>query len=200
MESLESEATVQAPPAEDAAAIGIVTRAISWLIDFALLNLGAIFAGVGAALVLAIFPLANHLKPLFEAIAGGVYIVWTIVYFTAFWTLTGQTPGARVMGIQLLTAKRERVRSARALVRWFGMNLGLLFFGAGYVPILFKRRSLPDWLARTVVLDAPRLSIAEARLAKIAAAQDGAQAPPEVAVPIGGRADSSDRNDVGDAH
>ena len=81
-------------------------------------------------------------------------------YFVAFWSTTGQTPGARVMQVRLVTAQRQRVKPVRALVRCAGMQLAAIPLFAGYLPILFRRRGFPDWLAHTLVVDAPEPSIA----------------------------------------
>ena len=168
-ESPQSESTVQVPPEENVGSVGLFTRAISWVLDAVLINLAAIVAGLGAALVLSIFPVSKDLRPTLEAIAGGLYVLWTAGYFIVFWSTTGQTPGARVMQIRLVTANRERVKPARALVRWVGMYLAMVPLFAGYLPILFRRRGFPDWLAHTLVLEAPQLSIAEAQLAHLSA-------------------------------
>lgn len=169
---------VETAPDQGVRTVGVVTRAVSWLLDWAVINVGAILAGVGAALVLAIFPLSKDLKPAFEAIAGAAYVLWTAAYFVVLWSTTGQTLGARMMQIRLTTAEREQVRPARAVVRWLGMNLAILLFCTGYVPILFGRRPLPDWLAKTLVLDAPQTSLAGARRASLRAARGrAAQAP-----------------------
>jgi uncharacterized RDD family membrane protein YckC len=155
-------------PAETAASgqerhIGVVTRAISWGLDAVVINLVATLVGVGVALVISIFPVAKNLQTMFEGIAGGVYLLWTALYFVVFWSTTGQTPGARVMQIRQLTARKTRVHPIRALVRWVGMNLAIVTLGAGYIPLLFGRRPFPDWLAKTLVLDvdARQLSLAQ---------------------------------------
>lgn len=59
------------------------------------------------------------------------------------------------MQIRLVTASGQRLKPLRALVRWVGMNLAALPLVAVYLPILFRRRGLPDWLAHTLVLEAP---------------------------------------------
>ena len=183
-ESPQSESTVQVPPDEIVGSVGLFTRAISWVLDAVVINFAAIVAGLGAALVLSIFPVSGDVKPALEAIAGGLYLLWAAGYFIAFWSTTGQTPGARVMQIRLVTANRERLKPARALVRWVGMNLAMIPLFAGYLPILFRRRGFPDWLAHTLVLEAPQLSIAEAQLAHLSAGHRGAAttASPDPAV------------------
>jgi uncharacterized RDD family membrane protein YckC len=172
-ESPQSDSTVQIPPEEIVGSVGLFTRALSWVLDAVLINFAAIMAGLGAALVLSIVPVSKDLQPALEAIAGGLYVLWAAGYFIAFWSTTGQTPGARVMQIRLVTANRERVKPARALVRWVGMNLAMVPLFAGYLPILFRRRGFPDWLAHTLVLEAPQLSIAEAQLAHLSTAHRG---------------------------
>ena len=143
--------------------VGLATRAISWVMDVLLINLVAIITGLGAELVASIFPITKNLKPLFLAIAGAVYLAWTAAYFVVFWSMSGQTPGSRVMQVRLVAAGGGKVKPARALVRWIGMNLAMVPLPWGFVPIPFKRLGFPDWLAHTRVIEAPGLSIAQAR-------------------------------------
>jgi uncharacterized RDD family membrane protein YckC len=150
----------------DAAYGGLITRLISWALDLLLINLVAIITGLGAQLIASIFPITHNLKPLFVAIAGGVYVLWTAAYFVGFWSTTGQTPGARVMQVRLVSATGEKVKPVRALVRWIGMNLAMVPLPWGFVPIPFKRLGFPDWLAHTRVIEVQQLSIAEARQAR----------------------------------
>jgi len=163
--------------------VGIVTRAVSWGLDALLINLAAIITGLGAALVLSIFPLAKNAQPALEAIAGVAYVLWTAAYFVAFWSTTGQTPGARIMQIRLVTPSGRRVKPLRALLRWVGMNLAMVPLFAGYLPIVFRRRGFPDWLARTLVISAPQMSLAETRRAALQAARDGSRQPPAAILP-----------------
>lgn len=166
-----------APPVdtakEDERFVGVVTRVVSWGLDAITINVVAILTGLGVELVFSIFPVSPSFASVLKPIAGAVYVIWTALYFVVFWSWTGQTLGARVMRIRLLTAKRGRVKPARALVRWVGMNLAMIPLFAGFAPILFGRRGFPDWLARTVVIDAPQqLSLAEARRARVRAVSD----------------------------
>jgi uncharacterized RDD family membrane protein YckC len=163
LESPGAAVTTQPPPGAEPVTVGVVTRAVSWGIDAVLINLVAIITGVGISLLVAMFPFLKQLKPLLAPLAGAAYVLWVTAYFVAFWSTTGQTPGARLMQIRLVTASHERLKPRRALLRFIGMNLAALPLFAGYVPILFKRRGFPDWLARTLVLDAPQLSLAELR-------------------------------------
>jgi len=173
-ESSEGDTPVKATPEEEVRYVGLATRVVSWVLDVLLINLVAIVTGLGVALIVAIFPLSKNAQPAFEAIAGAACVVWTAAYFVVFWSWTGQTPGARVLQVRLVTPSGGKVKPSRALVRWVGMNVAAVPLFWGYVPILFdgQRRGFADWLAHTRVIEARQASLAEARRATLRAARD----------------------------
>ncbi len=180
-ESHESDTALQPKLEENAPYVGLLTRLLSWAVDLLLINLVAIITGLGVTLIVAIFPITKHLQPVFAAIAGGVYVLWTAAYFVAFWSVTGQTPGSRLMQIRLVTASGEKVKPVRAFVRWIGMNLAMVPLPWGYVPIPFKRLGFPDWLAHTRVIEVQQLSIAVAQRERSRDARDRSrQTPPPI--------------------
>ena len=166
-ESPESDAAVHTTLQGTLPYVGLVTRGISWVVDALIINLVAIITGLGVELIASIFPITKNLKPAFLAIAAGVYLLWTAGYFVVFWSISGQTPGSRLMQVRLVTPAGGKVKPSRALVRWIGMNLAMVPLPWGYVPIPFERLGFPDWLAHTRVIEAPELSIAEARRQKM---------------------------------
>jgi uncharacterized RDD family membrane protein YckC len=137
-ESSATETALQTTLEENVPYVGLMTRMISWAVDLLLINLVAIITGLGAQLIASIFPITKNLKPLFVAIAGAVYVLWAAAYFVAFWSVTGQTLGSRLMQVRLVTASGEKVKPVRALVRWFGMTLAMLPLPWGFVPIPFR--------------------------------------------------------------
>lgn len=183
-ESHPSEAPTRAGPRADARYVGLATRAIATVLDAALINLVAIIVGLGAALILSLLHLPTDLKTVVAAIGGAAYIAWTIGYFVAFWSTTGQTPGNRVMQIRVVGTNGCPLKPRQALVRCVGLFLAALPLFAGYLRILFdaRRRGFHDRLAGTVVVEAPQLSLAATRRAKQRVAHDGSRglAPPEV--------------------
>jgi uncharacterized RDD family membrane protein YckC len=184
-ESPESDAALQTTPEENVAYVGLMTRMLSWAVDFLLINLVAIITGLGAQLVASIFPITKELKPVLLAIAGGAYIVWTAAYFVAFWSVTGQTLGSRLMQVRLVKGSGEKVKPARALVRWIGMSLAMVPLPWGFVPIPFRRLGFPDWLAHTRVIEARQMSIAAAQGERLRDARDRPrQTPPPSPSPI----------------
>ena len=71
------------------------------------------------------------------------------IYCTAFWSLTGQTPGMRVLGIEVSRVDGPRLGVRRSLVRLVGMLLAAIPLFLGYLPILLRddRRGLHDLMA-----------------------------------------------------
>jgi uncharacterized RDD family membrane protein YckC len=133
---------------------GIVTRAIAFTIDAAIVNVVAIVVAAAVALVFTVFHLPDELDVVLGACAGVAYVLWTIAYFVTFWSSTGQTPGNRVMHIRVCVAESGRPpRPGRALLRLGAMFLAAIPLLAGYLTILTdaRRRSVPDMIARTVV-------------------------------------------------
>jgi uncharacterized RDD family membrane protein YckC len=160
---------------------GLATRVVSFAVDAALITLVDIVVGIGAALILSLLHLPSELRTILAVIGGFAYVLGTILYFVIFWSTTGQTPGARVMQIRVVSADGARVKPRWSLVRCGGVVLAVLPLFAGFVPILFdsRRRGFQDWLARTVVAEAPGPSIAEVSRAKKRAIRAASrQAPP----------------------
>jgi uncharacterized RDD family membrane protein YckC len=177
-ESPESDTAVQTTPEENLIYVGLATRVISWAVDFLLTNLAAIITGLGAQLIASIFPITKNLKPVFLTIAAVVYGLWTAAYFVVFWSISGQTPGSRLMQVRLVSPGGGRIKPVRALVRWIAMNVAMLPLPWGYVPIPFKRLGFPDWLAHTRVIEAPELSIAAARRERMRETRSSSRLPP----------------------
>ena len=160
--------------------VGLATRAIAFALDGAVVNLVATIVGVGAALILSLLHLPHTVKEVLVAIGGAAYIVWVVGYFVVFWSTTGQTPGSRMMQIRVLTSDRAQLKPRRALVRCAGVLSAALPLFAGFVPIVFdaKRRGLQDYLARTIVIEAPAVSPADTRRARKRAEYLASRQPP----------------------
>jgi uncharacterized RDD family membrane protein YckC len=145
---------------------GLATRALGIIIDALLIQAVALFAALSAIVVLGLLHLPSDVKRLVGEIGAVAYVLWSIGYFVAFWSATGQTPGARVMQVRVTANDGSRLSQRRAFVRCIGLVLAALPLFAGFATILFdsRRRGLQDWLARTVVVRAPQISIAAARM------------------------------------
>jgi len=138
--------------------VGLVTRALAFAVDAAIVNAVAIVTAAVVSLTFSVVTVPNDVQVAAAAVGGVVYLLWTVGYFTTFWSTTGQTPGSRVLRIRVLAASGDRLPPRRALVRFIGLTLAAIPLFAGFLPILVddRRRGLHDMLARSIVVDAPR--------------------------------------------
>ena len=92
----------------EAAYAGIVSRAVALAIDAAVLTGGfAVVSGV-FGLILSLFTSVEVSSP---GAVLSVAAMWSIVvagYFVLCWTLTGETPGMRLMHLRVLDARGSR--------------------------------------------------------------------------------------------
>lgn len=177
------EAPTGTPRDQDLRYAGLATRIVSFLVDAALITVVDIIVGIGAALILAVLHIPSGLKTILAVIGAAAYVLGSILYFVIFWCTTGQTPGARVMLIRVVSADGARVKPRWAVLRCAGVILAALPLFAGFVPILFdaRRRGFQDWLARTVVAEAPGPSVADVTRAKRRAIREASrQSPPAI--------------------
>jgi uncharacterized RDD family membrane protein YckC len=132
---------------------GFVTRTIAFATDAAIINLVAVVVAAVAVLVLSLFPISHGTRNAFVIVGGVAFVVWTVAYFTVFWTTTGETPGNRVMRLRVTRADGSALRPRHALVRLIGMLVSFPLLW-GYLPILVneRRRGVYDMLAGTVVV------------------------------------------------
>jgi uncharacterized RDD family membrane protein YckC len=141
-----------------------VTRAIAFAIDVAVIDLAAATVAIVVGLGVSALDVPDAVVKITIAIGGVAYLAWFVGYFAMFWSTTGQTPGARAMGVRVVCARGgEAVRLRSAVVRLGGMVLAAIPLFAGFALILVddRRRGLQDRLARTVVVhvvDAPRVT------------------------------------------
>ena len=132
---------------------GLGSRGTAFGIDLALVVfvylIGAAFVWFVAALVDG-----SWSSWLDEALAtvGGATVV--SAYLVFFWTIAGQTPGMRVMGLRVADRSGGTPRLGRSFVRLIGLVLAIIPMFAGFLPVLFdrRRRALQDFLAGTVVV------------------------------------------------
>jgi uncharacterized RDD family membrane protein YckC len=139
---------------EEPACAGIVSRTVALAIDAAFLTGGfAVVSGM-FGLILSLFTSVEVSSP---GAVLSVAAMWSIVvagYFTLFWTLTGETPGMRLMRLRVLDEQGGPPRFARSVLRLVGAILAAIPFFAGFLLILVddRRRGLHDMIARTIVV------------------------------------------------
>jgi len=133
---------------------GLLGRFIAGALDLALMSV--VFLG-GAAMVDVVSSLVGGLRPswLEAALASVGATVWVAAYLVVFWTVAGQTPGMRAMGLRMVVGRNgtQPPGAGRALVRVVGLVIAIVPFFLGFLPILFdrRRRAIQDMLAGTAV-------------------------------------------------
>jgi len=134
---------------------GLVTRALAFAADAAIVDLTGIFVGVVVGLGLSVLKTPDGVDHVLLAIGGVLFVVWTVAYFVGFWSTTGQTPGNRLMQIRVRRASEDAALRPRwAFVRLIGLGLAALPLLLGFLPMLLtaRRRGLQDVLGRSVVV------------------------------------------------
>jgi uncharacterized RDD family membrane protein YckC len=131
---------------------GVVTRGAAMLIDAVIVNLFFTVIAGAATLLATFFGGSGEGVPR-GAIAVGsfAWLAVVSVYLCGFWSLAGQTPGMRFLGIRL---NERRLTLRRAFRRLVGIGLSVITFGIGFLGIVFgeSRRSWADRMAKTEVI------------------------------------------------
>ena len=161
-----TQAVVRPAPAVEAAEaaeaplayVGIVTRAIAFAADAAVIQLVAIAVAGTFALILSVVSPSDEFDGVLLVVGSAAYGLWLVGYFVVFWSAAGQTPGNRLLQIRVCRSADGAAPSAGAsLLRFGGLILAALPLFAGFLPILLddRRRGAHDMLAGTVVVPAP---------------------------------------------
>jgi uncharacterized RDD family membrane protein YckC len=131
---------------------GAVSRGLAMAIDGAFVNLaftafvalltlvGNTFGGSGEGGSIAAI-----------AVGSTAWLAFGAIYLLGFWSLTGQTPGMRFLGIKLAGG---RIAPRRGIKRLFGLGLSVVAFGLGLLGVVFRsdRRGWADRFAATDVI------------------------------------------------
>ena len=178
---------------------GAVSRALAYLIDGIFVNLGFTAIVAIASLVDNAFGGGGDGASRFAiAVGSTAWLSLGALYLVSFWSLAGQTPGMRFVGIRL---SLPRLPLRRSLKRLFGLGLSVVTFGIGFLGIVFgeQRRAWEDRLSSTdVIYDERRPEPAPWSRPEL---DDGAGAPGEPALHQQGPGAGDDQqNDVDRQH
>jgi uncharacterized RDD family membrane protein YckC len=137
---------------------GLISRTVALAIDAVTLTIGFAIASGVLGLILSLFTAVEVSSP--GAVLGAAGL-WSLVvggYFVLFWTLTGETPGMRLMALRVINRDGAPLGFGQALLRLIGAILAAIPFFAGYLLILVddRRRGLHDMIAGTTVIYAPK--------------------------------------------
>lgn len=169
---------------------GLVTRLAAAGIDLALLvGFISIVSGLFSSIIPTIFGGSGDDGLSTGAVIGllAFDLAFAGSVFVTFWTLIGQTPGMRFLGIRIQSHGSNQIGFRRSVKRALAIPLAVIPFGLGFLGILIspRRRGLQDVIADTEVIydeaSAP-WSLAPREWVDPADAPDAADAPsPEAA-------------------
>ncbi|HEX3040715.1 MAG TPA: RDD family protein [Solirubrobacterales bacterium] len=117
---------------------GAVSRGLAMLVDGVFVNLA--FTAFIALVTLVGNAFGGNGEGgtgLAIAVGSTAWLSFGAIYLVGFWSLAGQTPGMRFLGIRL---DGERLPLRRAVRRLIGLGLAGLAFGLGFLGIVFRER------------------------------------------------------------
>jgi uncharacterized RDD family membrane protein YckC len=131
---------------------GAISRALAIAIDGVIVNLG--FTAIVAIVTLvdnAFGGGGGNASSLAIAVGSTAWLALGGLYLVCFWSLAGQTPGMRFVGIRLNV---HRLPLRRSIKRLIGLGLSVVTFGIGFLGIVFgeRRRGWGDRFAGTDVI------------------------------------------------
>jgi uncharacterized RDD family membrane protein YckC len=133
---------------------GLVSRAVAFGADIAILNAAfLVISGLVGVVLSVLLPDTDFAKGALLAFGTTAWFLAGAAYLLVFWSISGQTPGMRFVGLRILSVEAEDLRPRHAFRRLAGLVAGVLAFGLGLVPILTseRRRGLQDRMGRTEV-------------------------------------------------
>jgi uncharacterized RDD family membrane protein YckC len=135
---------------------GIVSRGLATLVDAVIVNLTFTVIAAAISLIVNLLGGEGEDAPRFVIAVGSLtWLAIVGVYLVGFWSLAGQTPGMRFLGIRLNVRRLPLRRSVRRLI---GIGLSVITFGIGFLGVVFSesRRGWADRLGGTeVIYDEP---------------------------------------------
>jgi uncharacterized RDD family membrane protein YckC len=116
---------------------GFVSRTLAMLIDGVFVNLAfTAFVALVTLLANAFGGNGEGGTSLAIAVGSTAWLSFGAFYLVGFWSLAGQTPGMRFLGIRL----SERLSLRRSLKRLIGLGLSVVAFGLGFSGVVFRER------------------------------------------------------------
>ncbi|HZA89722.1 MAG TPA: RDD family protein [Solirubrobacterales bacterium] len=152
---------------------GVVSRALALGLDAMVLNASFFAASALVALAASVFlPDPEGVSTPALVFGTGAWLAAAALYLLVFWSLAGQTPGMRFLGLVIHADGSRRIGFGRSVRRLVGLVAGAIPLGLGFLGVLLgeRRRGLADVFADTEVLyveptvrEAPWSQMASAR-------------------------------------
>lgn len=134
---------------------GVVTRSTAFVIDFFCVIIGYPLIMWSFAVVEAVFTFSTPTYPdLPPEVSAVLYAVWTPLYFSGGWLLSGRTIGQAILGLRVVGRTAVSFGPVRAILR-FWVLFATLLVAPAWLAMSRSRLGLHDRATRTqVVYDA----------------------------------------------
>jgi uncharacterized RDD family membrane protein YckC len=142
-------------PKKTVRVIGFGHRLAATLLDGVFVFFLSMMVGLVVGLVAGLLNLYTPNRPLrVDLIIWISMIVFSIAYYVAAWTKSGQTIGHTVLGIKVVGADGIPISWEKALLRYVGYIISAAVFSLGFVWVLWdkKRQGWHDKIAGTYVV------------------------------------------------
>ena len=133
---------------------GLVSRGLALGCDIAIVNVAFFATAALVAVAASVFlPDPSGVSTPELVVSSGVWLTAGAAYLLLFWSLAGQTPGMRFLGVVITADGTHEIGFRRAARRLAGSVLAAIPLGLGFIGILLgdRRRGLQDVIAGTEV-------------------------------------------------
>jgi uncharacterized RDD family membrane protein YckC len=130
---------------------GLISRGLAMVVDGVFVNLAfTAFVALVTLVGNAFGGNGEGGSSLAIVVGSTAWLSFGAIYLVSFWSLAGETPGMRFLGIRL----EERLPLGRSSKRLLGLGLAVICFGLGFLGIVFgeRRRAWDDRLSATGVV------------------------------------------------
>ncbi|HET9197239.1 MAG TPA: RDD family protein [Solirubrobacterales bacterium] len=143
---------LRAPRALPTDRAGVVSRGLAMAVDGVFVNLAfTAFVALVTLVANAFGGNGGGVDGIAIAVGSSAWLAFGAVYLLGFWSLAGETPGMRFLGIRL---DEERLPLRRSVGRLVGLGLSVVTFGIGFLGVVFgeRRRAWEDRFSGAGVL------------------------------------------------
>lgn len=143
---------------------GFFSRSVAFLIDLVILSLSATFIVFMISEIINFFGLTNYVTQVFanlqtmtiftRVFISLLYYIYSLLYFSFFWSLIGSTPGKLLLGLRIISINGRRIGFLRGIIRGICYYISALLIFMGFIMIIFdkNRQGLHDKIAGTLVI------------------------------------------------
>lgn len=135
---------------------GFGRRLITALYDALIIGVAGYFLILILGIVFLVLGLMDTGESEGFAILSTICLVaWSMIYYIASWSTSGQTLGKMIAGIKVISADGSPVSLGQALLRYLGYIVSGAVISVGFLWIAFdpRRQGWHDKIARTYVVD-----------------------------------------------